>query len=68
MGAVQKVITTLDTLEAPTESGKEAVRQAGVYFRNQEPRMHYAEYRVAGYPIGSGTVESAANTVACQIK
>jgi hypothetical protein len=63
MGAVQKVITTLDTLEAPTESGKEAVRQAGVYFRNQEPRMHYAEYRVAGYPIGSGTVESAANTV-----
>jgi hypothetical protein len=62
-GAVQKVITTLDTLEAPTESGKEAVRQAGVYFRNQEPRMHYADYRAAGYPIGSGTVESAANTV-----
>jgi len=62
-GAVQKVITTLDPLEAKTESGKEAVRQAVGYFRNQEPRMHYADYRAAGYPIGSGTVESAANTV-----
>ena len=62
-GAVQTVITTLDTLEVPAESGKEAVRQAGVYFRNQESRMHYADYRAAGYPIGSGTVESAANTV-----
>jgi hypothetical protein len=62
-GAVQKVITTLDTLDAKTEAGKEAVRQATVYFRNQELRMHYADYRAAGYPIGSGTVESAANTV-----
>ncbi len=62
-GAVQKVITTLDTLEAKTEAGKEAVRQAAVYFRNQEARMQYADYRAAGYPIGSGTVESAANTV-----
>ncbi len=61
--AVQKVITTLDSLEAKTEAGKEAVRQAAVYFRNQEARMQYADYRAAGYPIGSGTVESAANTV-----
>jgi len=62
-GAVQKMIATLDTLETKSETGKEAVRQAVGYFRNQEPRMHYADYRAAGYPIGSGTVESAANTV-----
>jgi hypothetical protein len=62
-GAVPSVITTLDTFESPSDSGKEAIRQAAGYFRNQEPRMHYADYRAAGYPIGSGTVESAANTV-----
>ncbi|MDA0733589.1 MAG: ISKra4 family transposase [Chloroflexi bacterium] len=29
------------------------------YFTNQRQRMKYDEYRAAGYPIGSGAVESA---------
>jgi hypothetical protein len=29
------------------------------YFRNQAPRMRYDEYAAAGYPLGSGAVESA---------
>jgi hypothetical protein len=41
----------------------EAVRQAVVYFFHNRHRMDYAAYRQAGYPIGSGTVESACKTV-----
>ena len=29
------------------------------YFETNKERMRYSEYRAAGYPIGSGTVESA---------
>ena len=29
------------------------------YFRNQSARMNYPAYRRKGYPIGSGSVESA---------
>lgn len=41
----------------------EAVRQAVGYFFHNRHRMDYAAYRQAGYPIGSGTVESACKTV-----
>ena len=34
-----------------------------VYFQNQQGRMHYDQYRAAGLPLGSGTVESAATTL-----
>jgi hypothetical protein len=36
---------------------------SGGYIRNNQGRMDDPRYRAAGYPIGSGTVESAANTV-----
>ena len=39
----------------------ESVRQAIGYLWNNRRRMDYAAYRQAGFPIGSGTVESAAN-------
>jgi len=41
----------------------EPVRQAITYFFRNRHRMHYDQYREAGLPIGSGTVESAAKTV-----
>ena len=41
----------------------EPVRQAIGYFFHNRQRMHYDQYRQAGLPIGSGTVESAAKTV-----
>ena len=62
-GDVSGVVTALEGLGPKSAEGAEQVRQALVYFRNQAPRMRYAEFRAAGYPIGSGTVESAANTV-----
>lgn len=39
------------------------VRTAINYFFHNRQRMDYAAYRQAGYPIGSGTIESACKTV-----
>jgi hypothetical protein len=36
----------------------ETTRQAAGYFSAHASQMHYSEYSAAGYPIGSGTVES----------
>ena len=37
----------------------EAFAEECTYFQNQAPRMAYDQYEGAGYPIGSGAVESA---------
>ena len=39
------------------------VRQAIGYLFHNRRRMDYAAFRTAGYPIGSGTIESACKTV-----
>jgi hypothetical protein len=39
------------------------VREAVLYLFHNRRRMDYATYRLAGYPIGSGTIESACKTV-----
>lgn len=44
----------------------DAVRQAVVYLFHNRWRMRYREFRQAGYPIGSGSVESACKVVAQQ--
>jgi hypothetical protein len=36
------------------------------YFRNQRPRMHYAEYVRNGLPIASGVMEAACKTLVTQ--
>ncbi len=41
----------------------EDVRQALGYLFHNRRRMNYAAYRQSGYPIGSGTIESACKTV-----
>jgi len=47
-----------DPAEAPSE-----VKQAVAYLWKNRRRMNYAAYRKAGFPISSGTVESAAKTL-----
>ena len=59
--AVQSALRHLKTKAPPAAKGQ--VADNIVYFQNQQARMHYAEYRAAGLPIGSGTVESAATTL-----
>jgi hypothetical protein len=42
---------------------REALRQLGVYLKNNAERMDYPRYRADGLPIGSGPVESACKTL-----
>jgi hypothetical protein len=62
-GKVADVVATLEKLDLAVESYPAEVQQAAGYFRNNQDRMRYDEYRALGYPIGSGSAESAANTV-----
>lgn len=62
-GHVAEVVTTLDSLSLDQERWSPLVRQAPDYFRARQQQMRYDLFRAEGYPIGSGTVESAVNTV-----
>jgi hypothetical protein len=62
-GETAAVIGALEQLDLTLDRYPATVQHAAGYFRNNQERMDYPRYRAAGYPIGSGTVESAANTV-----
>jgi hypothetical protein len=62
-GQVAQVVETLDTLDLQQPRWPDLVQQAPDYFRTNQERMRYDDFRTQSYPIGSGTVESAANTV-----
>ena len=57
-GQVAGVVGVLQALEALGGVIGAAAGEQVHYFETNQERMHYAEYRAAGYPIGSGTVES----------
>jgi hypothetical protein len=62
-GQVAPVVAALEDLDLRQEQWPEEVQPAASYFETRQERMRYDQFRAAGYPIGSGTVESAANTV-----
>ncbi len=62
-GQVAQVVDTLDQLDLQQPRWPDLVQEAPNYFRTNQERMRYDHFRAEGYPIGSGTVESAANTV-----
>ncbi len=62
-GHVNEVVRDLRTLDWNHISCLEDVRQSPAYFESRQSKMDYALFRQAGYPIGSGTVESGVNTV-----
>ena len=62
-GQVVAVTQALVALDLDRQAWPAEVREAPGYFEHNQPRMRYAEFRAAGLPVGSGTVESAANTV-----
>jgi hypothetical protein len=62
-GQSETVLTTLQALNLDQEKYPDLVRQAPGYFAERLEQMRYADFRKAGYPIGSGTVESAARNV-----
>ena len=62
-GRVEPVMRELNALNLERSTYPDEVRQAPGYFRGNCERMRYDEFRAAGYPIGSGTVESGARNV-----
>lgn len=65
-GEVTKVIAALDGLRANGGSGEEGCDEARLlreYLRTHAERMRYEQFREAGEPVGSGTVESACKNV-----
>jgi hypothetical protein len=62
-GRVEPVIRELKALKLEQSKYPDPVRQAPGYFENNRERMRFNEFRAAGYPIGSGTVESGARNV-----
>jgi hypothetical protein len=45
----------------------DTLRAAAGYFKNNRDRMHYQDYRIDGWPIGSGVVESEAKQVKARV-
>lgn len=63
-GKPRAMLSALAHLAAKApRAAKALVQENIVYFQNQQGRLHYDQYRAAGLPIGSGTVESAATTL-----
>ncbi len=62
-GQAETVVVALQALDLEMQPYPEIVQQASGYFQDRVPKMRYADFRAAGYPIGSGTVESAARNV-----
>lgn len=62
-GKVDPVVRELKALDLNHSKYPDEVQQAPGYFQNNRERMRYDEFREAGYPIGSGTVESGARNV-----
>ena len=62
-GRIHEVIGALQALDWNQISCLDDVRQSSAYFESRQSKMDYALFRQAGYPIGSGTVESGINTV-----
>ena len=58
--ANRAVLSGLRHLKAKAPlAAKALVAENIVYLQNQRPRLHNDQYRAAGLPFGSGTVESA---------
>ncbi len=58
-GRVEAVIVALHRESKREGEAGEAAAEQIHYFQTNRERMRYSQYRAMGYPIGSGTVESA---------
>lgn len=64
-GEIDKVIAACQQHVNPNREDDPA-QQAVIYYSNNQHRMDYSAFRVNGYQIGSGTVESAVKQIAQQ--
>jgi hypothetical protein len=67
-GCEKKVLAKIAALKVPKgEAGKVVVREQN-YFASHSGRMNYQSIHRRGWPIGSGTVESACRQRQCRFK
>jgi hypothetical protein len=62
-GETAKVIAALDALKPSSEEALKEARLLREYVEEHASRMRYEQFRDAGEPVGSGTVESACKNV-----
>lgn len=62
-GQFDAMLAEFDTALAFHPSARDVVTSERAYFETNRARMRYAEFRAAGYQIGSGSVESACKRV-----
>lgn len=63
MGRLPAVNLELEKVDTTQVMDPDDVEMSIGYFQRQQKRMKYHQYRIAGYPIGSGSVESGINNV-----
>jgi hypothetical protein len=63
MGRLSAVNAALEKVDLAKAIDPDEVEMSIGYFQRQQDRMNYHQYRIAGYPIGSGSVESGINNV-----
>ena len=62
-GRLSTVNSELEKVDVAQAIDPDDIEMSIGYFQRQQDRMKYHQYRVAGYPIGSGSVESGINNV-----
>lgn len=62
-GRTAEVVSALQSLHWSEIQCSDDIRNSPAYFETRQAKMSYDQFRQAGYPIGSGTVESGVNTV-----
>ena len=62
-----KLLAALDDLQPRSDEARDALRKAREYFKAHAAagRMDYPRFRANGWPIGSGSIESACKQVVC---
>lgn len=63
MGRLPAVNSELAKVDTSQAIDPDDIEMSIGYFQRQQKRMKYHQYRIAGYPIGSGSVESGINNV-----
>lgn len=63
MGRLSAVNADLEKVDATQALEPEDLEMSIGYFQRQQERMKYHQYRIAGFPIGSGSAESGINNV-----
>lgn len=63
MGRLSAVNVALAKVDTTQTIDQDDLAMSIGYFQRQQERMKYHQYRIAGYPIGSGSVESGVNNV-----